>query len=173
MFHNGTRQFQGAGTSVGEVAGDRERRSHLGARGAHDLDLASLSVIADAVTTPYQAIERSGLGEGDLAIFVGAGGVGGFGVQIAAARAASVVAIDVDSQRLELVAAHGADLVLDSAALDFRELRRQIRSFAAEREIILVCTYIIVIFSIAVQGLTLKPLIKRVVKEETGSGSDH
>lgn len=38
--------------------------------------------------------------------------------------------------------------------------------FAAEREIILVCTYIIVVFSIAVQGLTLKPLIKRVVKEE-------
>ena len=38
--------------------------------------------------------------------------------------------------------------------------------FAAEREIILVCTYIIVIFSIAVQGLTLKPLIKRVVREE-------
>lgn len=34
--------------------------------------------------------------------------------------------------------------------------------FAAEREVILVCTYIIVIFSIAVQGLTLKPLIQRV-----------
>lgn len=38
--------------------------------------------------------------------------------------------------------------------------------FAAEREIILVCTYIIVVFSIAVQGLTLKPLIRRVVREE-------
>ena len=35
--------------------------------------------------------------------------------------------------------------------------------FAAEREVILVCTYIIVIFSIAVQGLTLKPLIQRLV----------
>jgi len=37
--------------------------------------------------------------------------------------------------------------------------------FAAEREIILVCTYIVVVFSIAVQGLTLKALIKRVVGE--------
>ncbi len=37
--------------------------------------------------------------------------------------------------------------------------------FAAEREIILVCTYVVVVFSIAVQGLTLKPLIKRVVGE--------
>ena len=101
----------------------------------HDLDLASLSVIADAVTTPYQAIERSGLGNGDLAIFVGAGGVGGFGVQIAATRAASVIAIDVDAGRLELVNEHGADLVLNSAELDFRELRKEIRHFAAEREI--------------------------------------
>ncbi|MDE0825932.1 MAG: sodium:proton antiporter [Akkermansiaceae bacterium] len=44
--------------------------------------------------------------------------------------------------------------------------------FAAEREIILVCTYIIVVFSIAVQGLTLKPLIKRVVKEEAQGPGD-
>ena len=47
-----------------------------------------LSVIADAVSTPYQAIVRSGLAPGDLAVFVGAGGVGGFGVQIAAALGA-------------------------------------------------------------------------------------
>jgi CPA1 family monovalent cation:H+ antiporter len=42
----------------------------------------------------------------------------------------------------------------------------KVPEFAAEREIILVCTYIVVIFSIAVQGLTLKPLIKRIVKDE-------
>ena len=48
------------------------------------LTLEMLSVIADAVSTPYQAIVRSGLAPGDLAVFVGAGGVGGFGVQIAA-----------------------------------------------------------------------------------------
>ncbi|MFQ5790848.1 MAG: alcohol dehydrogenase catalytic domain-containing protein, partial [Acidobacteriota bacterium] len=49
------------------------------------VELASLSVIADAVSTPYQAILRSELSRGDLAVFVGVGGVGGFGVQIAAA----------------------------------------------------------------------------------------
>ena len=53
------------------------------------VDLAALSVIADAVSTPYQAILRSGLSPGDLAVFVGVGGVGGFGVQIAAARGAT------------------------------------------------------------------------------------
>ena len=35
---------------------------------------------------------------------------------------------------------------------------------AAERDIILLCTYVIVIFSISVQGLTLKPLIARLVR---------
>jgi CPA1 family monovalent cation:H+ antiporter len=45
----------------------------------------------------------------------------------------------------------------------------KIPEFAAEREIILVCTYIVVVFSIVVQGLTLKPLIKRVVAKEAGA----
>jgi len=101
----------------------------------HGVDLASLSVIADAVSTPYEAIERSGLGERDLAVFVGTGGVGGFGVQLAAARGAVVVAIDVDKQRLALMADHGADLTLDAGANDFKALRNAVRAFADEREI--------------------------------------
>jgi len=100
-----------------------------------DLDLATLSVIADAVSTPYQAILRSGLESGDLAVFVGTGGVGGFGVQIAAALGATVVALDVNPQRLELMAAHGASLTLRPDELEFRDLRRELRAFAAEREI--------------------------------------
>ena len=50
------------------------------------LDLAALAVIADAVSTPYQAILRTGLAAGDVAVWVGAGGVGGFGVQLSAAE---------------------------------------------------------------------------------------
>ena len=99
------------------------------------VDLASLAVVADAVTTPYQAIWRSGLAAGDLAVFVGVGGVGGFGVQIAAARGAHVVAIDVNAERLRLLEAHGAGLVLDASQLDFKALRSAIRSFAKERDI--------------------------------------
>lgn len=41
----------------------------------------------------------------------------------------------------------------------------KVPQFATEREIILVCTYIVVVFSIVVQGLTLKPLIAKVVGE--------
>ncbi|HEU4333395.1 MAG TPA: 6-hydroxycyclohex-1-ene-1-carbonyl-CoA dehydrogenase [Candidatus Eisenbacteria bacterium] len=89
-------------------------------------DLAELSVIADAVTTPYQAAVRSGLRPGELAIVVGAGGVGGYAVQIAAALGARVVAIDVDDARLAAVAPHGASLTLNSKALDFKTLKKEI-----------------------------------------------
>lgn len=99
------------------------------------LGLADLSVIADAVSTPYQAIQRSGLAEGDLAVFIGAGGIGGFGVQLAAAHGAEVVAIDVDEARLALMSDHGAGLTLRSSAMDFKELRAQVDAFAQERGI--------------------------------------
>ena len=99
------------------------------------LSLADLAVIADAVSTPYQAILRSGLAAGDLAVFVGAGGVGGFGVQIAAASGAAVVAIDVSDARLETMSKHGASLTLRGDVLNARELKSAVRAFAGERRI--------------------------------------
>ena len=99
------------------------------------LDLAALSVVADAVATPFQAIHRSHLGSGDLAVFVGAGGVGGFGIQIAAARGAATVAIDVDPLRLDAIAQHGAGLTLRADQMDFKSLRGTIKRFADERGI--------------------------------------
>jgi 6-hydroxycyclohex-1-ene-1-carbonyl-CoA dehydrogenase len=98
-------------------------------------DLASLAVVADAVSTPYAAIRRSGLAEGDLAIFVGAGGVGGFGIQIAAALGAFTVAIDVDAGRLTALRYHGLDLPLDATALDFKGIKNAIRALGIERRI--------------------------------------
>jgi 6-hydroxycyclohex-1-ene-1-carbonyl-CoA dehydrogenase len=98
-------------------------------------ELAALSVIADAVSTPYQALHRAQTEPGDLAVFVGVGGVGGFGVQIAAALGAKVVAIDVDAGRLELLGSHRADLVLDSSELSFKELKSALKQFAVENGI--------------------------------------
>lgn len=95
-------------------------------------ELSELSVVADAVTTPYQAVMRSGLRSGDLAIVVGAGGVGGYCVQIAAARGAPVIAIDVDPARLETLADHGAAATIDASTTDFRELRDRVRHLAKE-----------------------------------------
>ncbi|HKI85344.1 MAG TPA: alcohol dehydrogenase catalytic domain-containing protein, partial [Thermoanaerobaculia bacterium] len=70
--------------------------------------LDDLAVVADAVSTAYQAVVRSGLEEGDQAIVVGAGGVGGFVVQIARALGARVAACDVDAGRLKLAGELGA-----------------------------------------------------------------
>jgi len=100
------------------------------ARGAYEL--ADLSVVADAVTTPYQAVVRSGLGEGELAIVIGAGGVGGYAVQIAAAMGAKVVAIDVDDAKLATIAAHGASLTLNPKTTDFKTLKKQVQGAAKE-----------------------------------------
>lgn len=96
------------------------------------LTLDMLSVVADAVTTPFEAIRRSCLGADDVAVIVGAGGVGGFGVQIAAALGAAVVAIDVDRERLELASQHGAGLVLDSRSMDLKSMKAAVRAFAKE-----------------------------------------
>ncbi len=96
------------------------------------ITLPDLSVIADAVTTPYEAIRRSGLKSGDVAVFVGAGGVGGFGVQIAAAMGAAVAAIDIDPSRLELAERHGATLTLNPSDLGPKEIKAAVRSFFKE-----------------------------------------
>lgn len=95
-------------------------------------DLAELSVIADAVSTPYQAIVRSGLRAGGLAIVVGVGGVGGYAVQIAAAFGARVVALDVDDERLAAIAACGADRTFNTRTTDFKTLKKEIAARAAE-----------------------------------------
>ena len=93
------------------------------------LTLDRLSVVADAVTTPYEAIRRAGLSADDVAVVVGAGGLGGFAVQIAAALGAAVAAIDIDAARLELASRYGASLVLNAAAESEKGIKSAVRSF--------------------------------------------
>lgn len=95
---------------------------------ASGVDLASLAVIADAVTTPYQAILNAGLEAGDVAIFVGVGGVGGFGIQLAHVLGAHVVAIDVDAERLQRLEGHGPALSIVSTG-DIRAIKKQVREW--------------------------------------------
>jgi len=93
--------------------------------GSSGVSLAELAVVADALTTPYQAIQESGLTDQDTAIFVGIGGVGGFGVQIAKARGALVLAIDVDAQKLDAISAY-ADQTFNAAQMPFKDLRKAV-----------------------------------------------
>jgi 6-hydroxycyclohex-1-ene-1-carbonyl-CoA dehydrogenase len=96
------------------------------------LSLAEVSVVADAVTTPYQAVHRAGVTPGSLAIVIGAGGVGGYCVQVANAFGAKVVAIDVDPAKLSAIAEHGAALTLNARELDGKALKGAISKFAKE-----------------------------------------
>lgn len=94
------------------------------------LTLADLSVVADAVTTPYQAVSRAGVGPGALVIVIGVGGVGGYCVQVARAFGASVVAVDVDAKKLAAIAGHGASITLNAREHDPKALKSAVASFA-------------------------------------------
>jgi 6-hydroxycyclohex-1-ene-1-carbonyl-CoA dehydrogenase len=94
------------------------------------LSLAEVAVVADALTTPYQAVVRAGVAPGTLAIVVGAGGVGGYCVQVANASGAKVVAIDVDTDKLAAIGGHGAALTLNARELDGKALKAAIGEFA-------------------------------------------
>lgn len=100
---------------------------------ASGLELADISVIADAMTTPYQAAVQAGVEEGDLAIVIGAGGVGGYAVQIADAMGAAVVAVDVDQAKLDALDGYGAALTLNAREMDGRAIKKAIGAFAKER----------------------------------------
>ena len=96
------------------------------------LQLAQVSIVADALTTPYQAVRRAGVLPGSLAIVIGVGGVGGYCVQVARAFGAAVVAIDIDDAKLAAVAAHGAALTLNSRTLDAKGLKAAVLDFAKQ-----------------------------------------
>ena len=87
------------------------------------------------MATPFQAVTRSGLARGELAIFVGAGGIGIHGIQIAAATGARVVALDIDGGHLEIAAAHGADAAIDVAELSSRDIRSRVKEAARELDV--------------------------------------
>ncbi len=95
-------------------------------------ELWELSVVADAITTPFQAVRSSGLAAGDLAVCIGTGGIGIHGVQIAAAVGAKVIALDIDDEKLAVAAKYGADAVINTKDLDIREIKAKVKSAAKE-----------------------------------------
>jgi len=111
--------------SRGLCAVDEQRLAQAG------LTLAQVSIVADALTTPYQAVRRASVEPGDLAVVVGAGGVGGYCVQVARAFGAQVVAVDVDPRKLQAATADGgAALALNARELDAKALKKAVADFA-------------------------------------------
>ena len=94
--------------------------------------LPQLAVIADAVSTPYQVIEKSGLKAGDFAVVIGVGGVGLYAALIAKIKGATVLAIDIDEAKLASVKARGIDAVLNSKGQEVSTLKKTVRSIAKD-----------------------------------------
>jgi 6-hydroxycyclohex-1-ene-1-carbonyl-CoA dehydrogenase len=94
--------------------------------------LWELSVVSDAVATPFEAVRRSELQPGECAIVVGVGGIGVYAVQVAAAVGAKVIALDVDERKLESARAAGAHAVLDVRGLSARDIKKQVRALAEQ-----------------------------------------
>jgi 6-hydroxycyclohex-1-ene-1-carbonyl-CoA dehydrogenase len=92
--------------------------------------LEQLAVIADAVTTPYQAIKKSELTTGDFAIVIGVGGIGIYGALLAKIFGAKVLAIDISDEKLNIASQNGADAILNVRELDIKSTKKNVREIA-------------------------------------------
>jgi 6-hydroxycyclohex-1-ene-1-carbonyl-CoA dehydrogenase len=94
-----------------------------------EMPLERLAVVADAVTTPYQAAVRVDLKEGDMVIITGVtGGVGVYMAQMAKAFGAkTVVGIARNPEKLERALKYGADFVINSTDKSARDIRSEFR----------------------------------------------
>ncbi len=94
--------------------------------------LEQLSIIADAVSTPYQVIKKAEIEKGDLAIVIGVGGVGIYGAQIAKIFGAKVIALDVNDEKLAIAKANGIDATLNIKGLDIKAIKEQVKALVKE-----------------------------------------
>jgi len=101
------------------------------------IPLEHLSVIADAVTTPYQAAVRARLAPGDRVIVIGAaGGVGSFMTQVAKAMGATaVIGIDVNHEKLKMMEGFGADFTINPKGKNAREVKDAIKGYCKSKGI--------------------------------------
>jgi 6-hydroxycyclohex-1-ene-1-carbonyl-CoA dehydrogenase len=95
-------------------------------------ELWELAIVADAITTPFQAIKRADLREGELAICIGVGGIGIHGVQIAKAVGARIIALDIDPQKLAQAKECGAEAAIDVADLSLKEIKGKVKEASKE-----------------------------------------
>lgn len=94
--------------------------------------LEQISVIADAISTPYQVMKKSEIEAGDLAIVIGVGGVGVYGALIAKIMGAKVLAIDISDEKLAQAKKNGVDATLNSKGLDIKTIKAKVKDIAKE-----------------------------------------
>jgi 6-hydroxycyclohex-1-ene-1-carbonyl-CoA dehydrogenase len=95
-------------------------------------ELWELAIVSDAITTPFQAVRRAELEEDELAIFIGVGGIGVHGVQVAKAVGAKVVALDIDDDKLAQAKEFGAAAAINVADLSVKDIKGAVKGAAKE-----------------------------------------
>ncbi|MEO7546848.1 MAG: alcohol dehydrogenase catalytic domain-containing protein, partial [Ramlibacter sp.] len=105
---------------------------YMVARASHALPIpANLSSVEAAPLfcaglTAYRAIKGAGVGPGQRVAVFGVGGLGHLAVQIAQARGAEVIALDLDPAKLAMALELGASQALNAGnADDIKALRKQ------------------------------------------------
>jgi len=94
--------------------------------------LAELSVIADAVSTPYQVIVKSELKTDDFCIIIGVGGIGIYGAQLAQILGGKVLALDISQEKLDQLNETGITNTLNIKGLDIKEIKKQVKGMCKE-----------------------------------------
>lgn len=99
--------------------------------------LENFAVVADAITSPYQAAIRGGIKEGDHVVVIGAtGGIGVYMTQIAAAMGAKeVIAIARNKEKLERSLNYGATYALSTLDKSTKEIRDEYRAYCKEKKL--------------------------------------
>ena len=99
------------------------------------MPLEHLSVVADAITSPYQAAKRADIQAGDLVLITGAtGGIGVYMTQIAAAMGAQeVISIARNKEKLERSLNFGATHALSTLDKGTKDIRNDFRAYCKEK----------------------------------------
>ncbi len=101
------------------------------------LPLEKIAVIADAVTTPYQAAMRANIQKGDRVVVIGAtGGVGTYMVQVAKALgAASVVGMARSVEKLARIKQYGCDFTINIKDKTFKDIKEELKNYCKENKL--------------------------------------
>ncbi|TVX98826.1 zinc-dependent alcohol dehydrogenase family protein [Paenibacillus cremeus] len=89
-----------------------------------EIDFITAAVSTDAVGTLYHAQKRLGICGKDTIAIYGLGPMGGAGILVAKALGATVIAVDMLEERLQLAKELGADFVIDGRSGDAVECIR-------------------------------------------------
>lgn len=101
------------------------------------MPLEHLAVVADAITSPYQAAKRADIGEGDLVVITGAtGGIGVYMTQIASVMGArAVVAIARNQDKLDRSLQFGATKAISTKDKSVKDVREEFRAYCKENKL--------------------------------------